>query len=140
MIKKVRIRDLTEEQQKRYCDKKSGHCNGCPFCLKNFEGKDWTCASSLSHIPFSDEFLNQEVEIEVPDILTKEEKEWLRKTVEMALFKVVSIEVCIYQYKFIYVNYENKDKSKYAICFPVKDGWFKGMEEGRRYTLEELGL
>ena len=84
----------------------------------------------------ADKFLDQEVEIEVPDILTKEEKEWLRNTVEMALFKVVSIEVCIYQYKFIYVNYENKDKSKYAICFPVKDGWFKGMEEGRRYTLE----
>ena len=73
MIKKVKIRDLTEEQQKRYCDKKNGHCNGCPFCLKNFEGKDWTCARKLAHSQLSDNLLDHEVEIEVPDILTKEE-------------------------------------------------------------------
>lgn len=138
MIKKVKIRDMTKEQFDQFCRGYccENECEACPFFSIN-------CASAAfieRKEMFSDKFLDQEVEIEVPDILTKEEKEWLRKTVEMALFKVVSIEVCIYQYKFIYVNYENKDKSKCAICFPVKDGWFKGMEEGRRYTLEELGL
>ena len=142
MIKKVKIRDLTEEQQKRYCDKKSGHCNGCPFCLK-IEGKVWSCASSLSHSQFSDEFLDQEVEIET-DILTPKEKVYLEAVIDPFKERIVGIGKAVLcgNTEFIYFSTREKaDEIIYSELPPFDAGTaFKGMEAGKKYTLEELGL
>lgn len=144
MIKKVKIRDLTEEQQKRYCDKKSGHCDGCPFCLKNFEGKVWSCAGSLSHSQFSDEFLDQEVEIEVPDILTEEEKEYLEAVINPFKERIVGIGKALLCGNTEFIYFVTREIADGIICseLPPFDAGtaYKGMEAGKKYTLEELGL
>ena len=71
--KKVKLRDLTEEQLKRWqwliCS--SDKCNGCPFSKLLGNKKDgciynvYYCIKDKS--VFSDKFLDQEIEIEVDD-------------------------------------------------------------------------
>lgn len=75
--KKVKLKDLTEEQYKtwikNHCDFE--YCNECPFkkiyCVSTNE-ISWIKNKDL----YSDKFLDQEIEIEVPDLLTKEEKKY----------------------------------------------------------------
>lgn len=66
--KKVKLRDLTEEQFDKWyfknCDNYEG-CKGCPFqkvqCLKNPTPNDWWIRNKDL---YSDKFLDQEVEID----------------------------------------------------------------------------
>ena len=66
--KKVKLRDLTEEQFKKWvyknCDNYDGNCKGCPFkrvqCDKNPNINDWWVRNKDL---YSDKFLNQEIEI-----------------------------------------------------------------------------
>lgn len=67
--KKVKLRDLTEEQYNKWiknnCTKYSNYCNGCPFQkvrCDNDENKNdvWIENKEL----YSDKFLDQEIEIE----------------------------------------------------------------------------
>ena len=67
--KKVKLRDLTEEQYKKWiednCDTFGDYCNGCPFQkvrCDNYEKKnDWWLGNKDL---YSDKFLDQEVEVE----------------------------------------------------------------------------
>ena len=67
--KKVKLRDLTEEQYKKWiednCDTFGDYCNGCPFQkvrCDNYEKKnDWWLGNKDL---YSDKFLNQEIEVE----------------------------------------------------------------------------
>lgn len=71
--KKVKLRDLTEEEYKTFLDKRCGNqvdaisCVDCPFyrvsCLYDKDDKCWIDNKDL----YSDKFLDQEVEIEVDD-------------------------------------------------------------------------
>ena len=74
--KKVKLRDLTEEQYKKWFKENCIYmnCKTCPFCravcsLGNF---CWVRNKDL----YTDKFLDQEIEIEVHDLLTKEEKKY----------------------------------------------------------------
>ena len=63
--KKVKLRDLTEEQYKKWiknnCSKYDGSCYGCPFQkVKCFINDAWY----LNKDRYSDKFLDQEVEVE----------------------------------------------------------------------------
>lgn len=59
--KKVKLRDLTEEQFKKFCEKQK--CESCLFCFLACAAKDER--SWLYHKEFfNDKFLDQEIEIE----------------------------------------------------------------------------
>lgn len=63
--KKVKLRDLTEEQYNKWiknnCSKYDNSCYGCPFQkVKCFINDAWYLNKDL----YSDKFLNQEIEIE----------------------------------------------------------------------------
>ena len=141
MIKKVKIRDLTEEQQVEYCVERNGNCLACPFCLITFDGRAWACARKLAHSQLSDNLLDQEVEIEVPDILTKEEHDYLEVVIkpfkEMigSIIKLSSIKVNECQLVFRSLGLDT-----IIGRVPYVAGNFKGMEDCVHYTLEELGL
>ena len=67
-LKKVKLRDLTEEQFKKWiyknCDNYDGSCKGCPFervqCCNNSSANYWWIRNKDL---YSDKFLDQEVEI-----------------------------------------------------------------------------
>ena len=144
MKKKIKLRDMTEEQ---YVDWRTKNCriikkcSDCPFsCCRCSNGERiWVGHKEM----FSDKFLDQEVEIEVPDILTPEEKEYLKAVIApfrqeaKNLIKISDIKPNGY-----WVEVTNDIKG-YRFCACVHSNQslrFEGLEEGHFYTLEDLGL
>lgn len=93
MKKIIKLKDLTIKQWNYYrqyiCPKMK--CENCPLekalCSEAVEDGSWINNKDL----YSDKFLNQEIEIEVPDILTKEEKEYLSAVIKPFKNHVVHI-------------------------------------------------
>ncbi len=78
MKKKIKLRDVTKEQWDNYISKcLSRSCSDCIFELVNCRGSESKSSWFNNKDLFSDKYLNQEIEIEVPDILNEEEKEYL---------------------------------------------------------------
>ena len=142
--KKIKLRDMTFEQYKKWLEKnclEKVFCDeDCPFskviCYKN--NRCWVYHKEM----FSDKFLDQEIEIEDEPILTDEERIYLRKVIEPYRDKVESIEKFGSEYldsdnDFIVVHLVED-----SISLPILNTSFKfnGMELNKQYTLKELGL
>lgn len=152
MKKKIKLRDLTAEQWDNYrymCCVEL--CKNCPFemidCGLSNETLSWFNNKRI----LSDKFLNQEVEIEVLDILTKEEKEYLSAVIKPYRDKVIKIRKCINNFRteeeetFYYIHISIRSKAGILLeeiinlpCF--NNTMYKGMENYKEYTLKELGL
>lgn len=139
MKKTIKLRDMTEEQYKRWgydnCYNQS--CEKCPFRFV-------ACRSAIApwydnKDKFTANFLDQTVEIEVPDLLTEEEKELLKQLVKLSAHRITGIEfdeeendICV---GFMVAGLlEDNEK------FDFKKGLFKGVEMGKLYSLSYLGL
>lgn len=142
-----KLRDVTPEELKEWyrinCDY---HCDGCIFdnvycCIIN-SNHQWVHHKDL----YSDKFLNQTIEVEVPDILNKEEKEYLSAVIKPFRNKVKNIikfSCAMNSHSYIEIVYDNDTWGKdMAIVMPPfkKDTMYKNMELGKKYTLKELGL
>lgn len=137
---KKAIKYLTEEE---FCIWKNKNCSLitcdiCPFKSVNCDLNDknsWVNNKDL----YTSKFLNQEIELDFKDILTNEEKEYLKNVIKP--FKD-SIS-CIYKSKkipdkeFIRIILEND-----LMDFPTftEDTMYKGMITYKRYTLKDLDL
>ena len=152
MKKKIKLRDLTEEQYENY---REGHCDGlyCDDCIfRNMYcvGSDKACWIHHKDL-YSDKFLDQEIEIEVHDILTKEEKEYLSNIIRPFRSRVICIMKCMIKFEtkkdetYYYIQIRLKSRTKILcnkfINVPLPDNKkYKGMKFYKQYTLEELGL
>lgn len=85
------------------------------------------------------------------EILTKKEKEYLSAVIKPFRdnYKIIIKEKAIgldHEYRYINIVLKDKnddyDKLPDELCFPnfKKGTMYKGMEIGKNYTLEELGL
>lgn len=144
-----KLRDVTKEEYSNW--KRIGCCSGtvcykCPFynvsCCED-SVDSWVKHKDL----YNDKFLDQTIEIEVPDILNKEEKEYLSAVIKPFRNKVTNIKKVFLitpKRKYIKIEYrEDKvDGISVSLCFPdlPNDEMYKGMEDNRPYKLEELGL
>lgn len=144
---KKKLRDLTEEEfynwDKKNCE--CTNCNICPFELVNcnlYDEKNWVNNKDL----YSDKFLNQEVEIDVKNILTNEEKKYLRNVIKPFRNDIDYIhkELGSYEYEYIFIemNCHSMEKNYHTICLPPfpRNSMYKNMEDGCCYTLEQLEL
>ena len=149
MKRNIKLRDLTAEQWDDYISKCLGRsCSDCIFEPVNCRGsenkKSWFNNKDL----YSDKFLDQEVEIEVPDILTKEEKEYLSNVIKPFRNEIAFItkEEGLY-YNTEYINIiiniiiENRETTQF-ITLPsfLKNSAYKKMEIHKLYSLDKLGL
>ena len=150
MKKTIKLRDLTEEQYKQWVrchcvnlnedcadEVTCGHCPfnwiACQMLNENIHDL-WTAHKDI----YSDKFLDQTIEIEVPDLLTEEEKGILKTIISIMRVKVdcVVITHTIASHNFLELDC---GKNTYeGIC--IKDGLFKGLEPIKKHTLEDLGL
>lgn len=153
---KKKLRDVTKEEFKDWkninCLIGGINCSECPFYKVScgLEVKDsWVFNKDV----YSDKFLDQTIEVEAPDILDKEEKEYLTAVIKPFRNRVVDItkyntgERNEYQYIRICVESVNHSKPSgcYAndcICLPSFCARTKyiNMEVNKNYKLEELGL
>lgn len=147
MKKIIKLRDLTNEDYEKWMNKMCGElsCKCCVFGTVNCRDPEYKDSWFNNKDMFSDKFLNQTVEIEVPDILTKEEKEYLSSVIKPFKNRIVDIKkVGFDDTNFIAITVVNAIHSlaKESINFPYfkKDEMYKNMKENYSYTLEELGL
>ena len=139
MKKTIKLRDLTKEQYKRWgYDNCYNHsCEKCPFRFV-------ACRSAIApwydnKDKFTANFLDQTVEIEVPDLLTEEEKKLLKQLIKLSAHRITGIEfdeeendICV---GFMVAGLLEDNKK-----FDFKKGLFKGVEMGKLYSLSYLGL
>ena len=143
---KKKLRDLTEEEYRKYLDT---HCGGnsCSECIFGIvtcsyhHNRNWIKNKEL----FSDKFLNQKIEIEVPDILNKEEKEYLSAVIKPFRIIVKSISksnVANGLYEYISIETIHPLAGTEFISFPLfkTQTMYKNMKLRKKYTLEELDL
>lgn len=145
MKKRIKLRDVSTLEFENWVIKncRNNFCKTCTFnCVMCTGSRSWVCNKEL----FSDKFLNQEIEIEIeiPNILDKVEKEYLFDVIKPFKNRVLYIEkvTCLDKY-FICIaisKYFDSSKIEY-INFPLfQNEMYKGMKTNRQYTLEELGL
>lgn len=147
---KKKLKDITFEEYIKWklevCDPHD-KCNTCPLNSVNCSTseKSWINNKNL----FSNEFLNQELEINTLDILDRKEKEYLRNVIKPFKDRVKSIakqnDTDSYEYISIGVSYlinkRNGCDTDYIWLPSFESGtMYKNMEVEKKYTLEELGL
>lgn len=153
MKKKIKLRDMTVEQW--YNNKAllcelfgNGYCNDFIFqsiggCEASYNKKLWFNNKDF----YSNRFLDLEIEIDIPNILNTEEKEYLSAFIKSFRDKVISISRKIYTITGSCLNYQTTyfidievDK-EFVICgFQIQNNMYEHMELDKKYTLEELGL
>ena len=136
MKKKIKLRDMTRKQRDELCTKFSV-CSSCPFDgdKHGFRG----CISRAVNEVLPDKFLNQEIEIEAPDILTPEEKEYLEAVIKPFRSWVKSIGKihCELDDERLVIAINHYP----AITIPTTNYLrFEGITQDDSFTLEELGL
>lgn len=149
MKKKIKLRDLTEKQYEKWKYDKCGKTqNCCTNCILNIVH----CSSLydtfwMNHKDmFSDKFLNQEIEIEVPDLLTPKEKEYLENVLIPYKDRIIYIkkQTIGRNWAEIIIKVESIITEKFydLISLPVfeKDKYYKNLVINQPYTKEELGL
>lgn len=145
MKKKIKLRDLTAEQWNSYRNECTGSCDNCVFgfaiCYCSNIKTSWINNKNL----YSDKFLDQEIEIDIPDILDEIEKEYLSAVIKPFKNKVIFIKKvgCTNDKYFISIKISSKLSLSGSdiICLPLfQNKMYKEMEINKEYTLEELGL
>lgn len=139
MIINKKLRDVTKEEFEQW---RNNTCSGI-FC-KDCMFKSVICSGSPSWVNnkeiFSDKFLNKEIEIETPDILDKEEKEYLSAVIKPFRNRVTNITKLAtcesFEYIFIYV----KTMEGFSLPSFKSNTMYKGMKLNKEYTLKDLGL
>ena len=150
MKMKKKLKYLTPEEfynwEKENCN--YTECNACPFKSANcnlYDEDSWVNHKEL----FSNEFLNQELEINTLDILDEKEKQYLQNVIKPFKDRVKSIakqnDTDSYEYISIGVSYpinkRNGCDTDYIWLPSFESGtMYRNMELDKKYTLEELGL
>ena len=148
MKKKIKLKDLTPEQWDNYVDRCKMTCYKCAFNVSSCRLSECKGSWVNNKDMFSDKFLDQEIEIDVPDVLTESEREYLSNIIKPFRYRVFGIQkvigsgYCDISYISIVVDSISALKNRETIDLPFfqKDNLYKGMKKNCLYTLEELGL
>lgn len=158
MIIKKKIKDITIEEYKKWEENDTTRCecccDGCPLRLVVCDDDNNACWIYNKEM-LSDKFLNQEIEVEAPDILDDVEKKYLSNIIKPFRNRVESITKTRYDVIERELRYEVAFCIEIAVnplptiacsgdlvCLPMftNTKMYANMEEDTRYTLEELGL
>lgn len=141
-----KLKDITYKELTNYCKGKII----CPECfLRNVRCATSNACWVYHKDMYSDKFLDQTIEVEVPDILDKEEKEYLTAVIKPFRNNVLGIakKICGFDKNVAYIAIKVKPIKQIQLEYKnILLPYFKinkmynGMELDKMYTLEELGL
>jgi hypothetical protein len=139
MKKTIKLRDLTKEQFVAWRGEKCSctNCDNCPFRCVNCNSCDAILWVNNKDV-FNDKFLDQTIEIEVPDLLTEEEKELLKDFDYFSLNSLTAIKIRLIGDSKLLTLYHGSDD--FYVEFYVKNYLFKGLTEDNIYRVSDLGL
>lgn len=140
-----KLRNITDEEfhdwSHRECD--LGKCINCIFYPVNCDNSE-SSGSWLKHKDmYSDKFLDQIIEVRVPDILTNEEKEYLSTVIKPFRDRIISIAKIMTSCnnrEAILITYTETYTRDFRLPDFPKDTMYKNMSNGIAYKPEELGL
>ena len=149
MKKKIKLRDLTPEQYSKYKDGgcgRNGSCNECVFrsvnCVRANKSS-WVYHKDL----YSDKFLDQEIEIEVPTF-TDKEREYLHNLLEpfkdrIKEIKLVGLHNCSLAYlqisiKSVISHYDTANIDFINLPYFETGTMYKNLKVNKPYTDDEL--
>lgn len=140
-----KLRDVTYEEFKEWTRRECKAGVDCKCCI--FSGLDCyangKCNWTVNKYKLSDKFLDQTIEVEAPDILTKEEKEYLSAVIKPFRDRIISIAkitTSCNNREAILITYTETSARDFRLPDFPKDTMYKNMSNGIAYTLEELGL
>lgn len=142
MIIKKKLRDITKKEYEKWREKECKTnkilCGNCPFNIVHCDTiRPWYENKEM----LSDKFLNQEIDIEVPDILDETEKKYLSAVIRPFKKRVDSImkisDPLGYEKEYIFIKL---DEDSFSLPYFKTGTMYQGMELERAFTLEELGL
>lgn len=150
---KKKLRDVTPseyiEWEKKHCALNTIDCANCAFhyVMCRSWGPSWVKHKNL----YSDNFLDQEIEIEIKDVLDEVEKKYLKSIIRPFKDRVEYIEKKINMNctgsTFYYIIIATKSVVNDNIMeitalpyFNLESKMYEGMELNKEYTLKELGL
>ena len=148
MIIKKKLRDVTpseyREWEKKHCALNTIDCANCAFhyVMCRSWGPSWVKHKNL----YSDNFLDQEIEIEIKDVLDEVEKKYLKSIIIPFKDRVEYIEKkSIGTLYFIAIPIKSialdcSIETIYLPYFKPESKMYEGMELNKEYTLKELGL
>lgn len=149
MKKKIKLRDLTEEQYWKY-NKKGCYttCDKCMFRLVNCTNHDENCWIHHKDL-YSDKFLDQEIEIEVEPIFTDKEREYLHNLLKPFKDRITTMQLVseIYNNDFAYLQisiksvispYDTKNIEFINLPYFETGTMYKNLEVNKPYTDDEL--
>lgn len=146
---KIKLKDMTKEQLEKYYNECSADsdCRKCPFVCAYCNPDSEYCWINYKD-SYSEKFLDQEVEIEIPDLLTKEEKEYLENVFKPFKNRVTKIKLIQSHYypNFLYIEYtirslvDTLNCESHNMSYFKKGTMYKNLKIGKEYTLEDLGL
>lgn len=138
-----KLRDVTPDEFNEWCKGcKAGKCLKCLFryiICDMYKDTNWSYHKDL----YSDKFLDQTIEVEVPDILNKEEKEYLSAVIKPFRDRIISIAkitASCNNREAILITYTETPTRAFRLPDFPKDTMYKNMSNGIAYKLEELGL
>lgn len=140
MFIKKKLKDISKEEYKEFVRQKcKGKCKECLFrdvhC--GYIALNWIDNKKI----YNDTFLNQEIEIETPDILDKEEKEYLRAVIKPFRNRVSYIIKFTTAYDDLeYICIYLKNMQGFSLPSFKKYTMYKGMKVNKAYILKELDL
>lgn len=147
----MKIKEFIKDKERveKFCESQI-NCNNCPLLVvyshisligDNTEPK--FCIYNKQEI-IDPKYLEKEIDVKV-DILDEAEKRYLRGVIRPFRNRITAIKKGggdTYEYITIYVIEIDTRQTKNKIYLPYfkKDSMYKRMEQGKKYTLEELGL
>lgn len=148
MKKKIKLRDMTPEQYNDYLNNRcvgGDNCRNCIFAIVNCQDPECNDSWINNKDFYGKKFLDQEVEIEVPDILDEKEKEYLSNIIKPFGNRVIDIKKVGYcGTGFIAIGVVNAIDNFTRECINLpsfkQNTMYKGMKENYSYTVKDLGL
>lgn len=141
MKKTIKLRDLTEEQYSSWlstmCLSSTKKCSQCPFfnvACSNATYKGWINHKDL----YSDKFLDQTIEVEVPDYLSDKARETLKTLLDILPFDASTISYELRKGTTWLVFYGENRKTDLNISCDFLMG--SAMVANVKYSLADLGL
>jgi hypothetical protein len=142
---KIKIVDMDGKQKIDFCSDHRDECASCDGCVFFNNVVSGHCLQRLNRKLLSDDFLNTEVEINIPIDLTSSEEQELRAIRKFLYFSAVELVIYGADYKgtevvFSELRFYDDDGMQVANIMVNDRNPFIGLRGKGRVTLGELGL
>lgn len=138
---KIKLKDMSIEDMKVFDEKVCGKlikCIECPFSRVSCDNDNcWVRHKDL----YSDDFLNQEIEIPQDNLLTEKDRAFILDKIRELEYDIIGVIKTRFDIIEIHIKFGAFNQTFVIQYPPFKNNYmFRNLEKGKLYTLEELGI